>query len=158
VPVPVPVVWLCVFVDVRVSGYPVVLEEAVVLNVAELLWVLVKADPVVSVFAVSVVPVFVESVLVPVVPDVVPVEVCWVVLEEPVCVEAVPVVVELPLVSVLVVDWLLVAAVCEPVVDIEDVVEPDGMVVVPDEAVAEVFSVPVKTVLVCERVVLQSVP
>lgn len=157
-PVPVPVVWLCVFVDVRVSGYPVVLEEAVVLNVAELLWVLVEADPVVSVFAVSVVPVFVESVLVPVVPDVVPVEVCWVVLEEPVCVEAVPVVVELPLVSVLVVDWLLVAAVCEPVVDIEDVVEPDGMVVVPDEAVAEVFSVPVETVLVCERAVLQSGP
>jgi hypothetical protein len=65
-----------VFVDVKVSGYPVVLEEAVVLNVAELLWVLVEADPVVSVFAVSVVPVFVESVLVPVVPDVVPVEVC----------------------------------------------------------------------------------
>jgi hypothetical protein len=80
------------------------------------------------------------------------------VLEEPVCVEAVPVVVELPFVSVLVVDWLLVTAVCEPVVDIEDVVEPDGMAVVPDEAVAEVFSVPVETVLVCERVVLQFGP
>lgn len=39
---------------------------------------LVEADPVVSVFAVSVVSVFVERVLVPVVPDVVPVDVCWV--------------------------------------------------------------------------------
>ena len=119
---------------------------------------LVEADPVVSVFAVSVVPVFVEIVLVPVVPDVAPVEVCWVVLEEPVWVETVPVVVELPLVSVLVVDWLFVTAVCEPEVDIEDVVEPDGMVVVPEEAVAEVFSVPVETVVVFERVVLQSGP
>lgn len=158
VPVAVPVVWLWVFVDVKVSGCPVVLEEAAVLNVAELLWVLVEADPVVSVFVVSVVPVFVESVLDPVVPDVVPVEVCWVVLEEPVCVEAVPVVVELPLVSVFVVDWLLVTAVCEPEVDIEDVVEPEGMVVVPEEAVPEVISVPVETVVVCERVVLQSGP
>ena len=120
---------------------------------------LVGADPVVSVFAGSVVPVFVEIVLVPVVPDVVPVEVCWVVLEEPVCVKTVPVVAELPLVSVLVVDWLFVTAVCEPEVDIEDVVEPEGTVVVPEEAVVEVVSVPVETVVVCERVVvLQSGP
>jgi hypothetical protein len=65
----------------------VVLEEAVVsrvtvvLIVAELLWVLVEAEPVVvSVFAVRVLPVFVEIVLVSVVPDlvedVVTVEVC----------------------------------------------------------------------------------
>lgn len=57
--------------------------------------VLVEADPVVSVFAVRVLPVLVESVLVSVVPDpvadVVAVEDCWVVLEAPVCVEAVSV-------------------------------------------------------------------
>jgi hypothetical protein len=85
-------------------------------------------------------------------------------------------VVELPLVvievsfvvSVLVVDWVLVTAVTEPDVDIEDVVEgPFGVVVVLEEAsrevVAEDLPVPVETldstVVVFERVVeLQAGP